>query len=98
MSKKIGIIGAGGMLQYHAAGFTAGGGELLAVCDMNEKAAQEAAERYEIPKVFGDSSKMLEELRELDAISIITPNKTHCPLAVQALNAGKDVFCEKPRP
>lgn len=96
MSKKIGIIGAGGMLQYHAAGFTAGGGELLAVCDMNEQAAREAAQKYGIPKVFGDSSKMLEELRELDAISIITPNKTHCPLAVQALNAGKDVFCEKP--
>ena len=39
MSKKIGIIGAGGMLEYHAAGFCAGGADLLAICDMNEKAA-----------------------------------------------------------
>ena len=43
MSKKIGVIGAGGMLQYHAAGFKAGGAELIAVCDMNEEAAAKAA-------------------------------------------------------
>tara|TARA_B100002019_G_scaffold70383_1_gene60613 strand:- start:11002 stop:12087 length:1086 start_codon:yes stop_codon:yes gene_type:complete len=96
MSKKIGIIGAGGMLQYHAAGFRAGGAELVAICDMNEQAAQKAAKEYDVSHVFSDSAKMLSELSELDAISIITPNRTHRPLAVQALEAGKHVFCEKP--
>jgi predicted dehydrogenase len=96
MSKKIGIIGAGGMLQYHAAGFRAGGAELVAICDMNEAAAQKAAKEYDISHVFADSAKMLNDLSDLDAISIITPNRTHRPLAVQALQAGKDVFCEKP--
>ncbi len=96
MSKKIGIIGAGGMLQYHAAGFRAGGAELVAICDMNEQAAQKAAREYDVSNVFSDSAKMLSELSELDAISIITPNRTHRPLAVQALEAGKHVFCEKP--
>ena len=96
MSKKIGIIGAGGMLQYHAAGFRAGGADLLAICDMNEKAAQNAAKEYDVPHVFSDSAKMLSELPELDAISIITPNRTHRPLAVQVLEAGRHVFCEKP--
>ena len=94
MSKKIGIIGAGGMLQYHAAGFRAGGADLLAICDMNEQAAQVAAKEYDVPHVFSDSAKMLSELSELDAISIITPNRTHRPLAIQALEAGKHVFCE----
>ena len=32
----------------------------------------------------------------LDAVSVITPNKFHCPLVLQALAAGKHVFCEKP--
>ena len=96
MSKKIGIIGAGGMLQYHAAGFRAGGAELVAICDMNEQAAQKAAKEYDVSHVFSDSAKMLSELSELDAISIITPNRTHRPLAVQVLEAGKHVFCEKP--
>ena len=84
------------MLQYHAAGFLAGGAELIAICDMNETAAKSAAAEYEVPYVFSDSATMLSELSDLDAISIITPNRTHRPLAIQALEAGKHVFCEKP--
>lgn len=84
------------MLQYHTAGFHAGGADLIAICDMNEVAAKNAAEKYQVPHVFSDSAKMLSELTDLDAISIITPNRTHCPLAIQVLEAGKHVFCEKP--
>jgi predicted dehydrogenase len=32
----------------------------------------------------------------IDAVSIVTPNKFHCPLVLKALKAGKHVFCEKP--
>ncbi|MDG1139286.1 MAG: Gfo/Idh/MocA family oxidoreductase [Opitutales bacterium] len=96
MSIKIGVIGAGGMLQYHAAGFKAAGAELLAVCDMNQASGQAAADLYGIPHVYSDSQKMLDELSNLDAVSIITPNRTHRPLAIQVLNAGRHVFCEKP--
>jgi predicted dehydrogenase len=39
---------------------------------------------------------MLAECGELDAISIIVPNKFHAPLSLQCLKAGKHVFCEKP--
>ena len=39
MSKKIGIIGAGGMLEYPVTG-CAGGADLLAICDMNERASK----------------------------------------------------------
>ena len=96
MTQKIGIIGAGGMLQYHAPGFKAGGAEIVAICDMNQEAAKKAASTYGAEHVFADSQKMLDKLSDLDAISIITPNRTHKPLAIQALNAGKHVFCEKP--
>ena len=66
-------------------------------CDLwYENAAQKAAKEYDVPHVFSDSAKMLSELPELDGISIITPNRTHRPLAVQVLQAGKHVFCEKP--
>ena len=44
MTIKIGVIGAGGMLQYHAAGFRAAGAEILAICDMNQAAAKKAAQ------------------------------------------------------
>ena len=39
MATKVGIIGAGGMLQYHAGGFRAGGADIVAICDVNEAAA-----------------------------------------------------------
>jgi predicted dehydrogenase len=39
---------------------------------------------------------MLQALPELRAVSIVVPNKFHAPLALQALRAGKHVFCEKP--
>ena len=63
MAKKIGIIGAGGMLQYHAAGFQEAGAELHAICDMNQDAAKKAANAYDVPNIFADSQKMLEELQ-----------------------------------
>tara|TARA_B100000963_G_C22570294_1_gene645718 strand:+ start:215 stop:1300 length:1086 start_codon:yes stop_codon:yes gene_type:complete len=96
MTIKIGIIGAGGMLQYHAAGFRAAGAEIHAICDMNQAAAKKAAEIYNVSNVFSDSAEMLEKLTELDAVSIITPNRTHRPLALQVLQTGRHVFCEKP--
>ena len=46
------------------------------------------------PNVFDDTGEFLES--DIDAVSIIVPNKFHAPLAIQALEAGKHVFCEKP--
>ncbi len=94
MSIKVGIIGAGGMMQYHAAGFIQGGAEIVAVADMSMEAAQRAAKQYEA-RAFDDVAKMLSQ-GGVDAVSIITPNKFHKPLVIQALEAGKHAFCEKP--
>jgi len=96
MATKIGIVGAGGMVEYHADGFKAAGAELVAIADVRKDAAAATAEKYGIPQVFGDVAEMLEKVDGLDAVSIIVPNKFHAPLAIQALEAGKHVFCEKP--
>lgn len=96
MATKVGIIGAGGMLQYHAAGFRKADADIIAICDMNEAAAAKAAKEYEIANAFSDISEMLEQQPDLEAVSVITPNRFHKPLSVQLLEAGKHVFCEKP--
>lgn len=96
MSIKIAIIGAGGMAAYHATGFRQAGAEIVALADVNKAHAEKAAAKHGIPRVFGDVAEMLKALPELDAVSIIVPNKFHAPLALQALKAGKHVFCEKP--
>ena len=94
MATRVGVIGAGGMLQYHAPGFRQGGGELVAIADVNKEAAQASADEWNISQVFGNTAELLES--DIDAVSIIVPNKFHAPLAIQALEAGKHVFCEKP--
>jgi len=95
MATKIGIIGAGGMSGYHTEGFRAAGAEVVALADVNAAAAEKTAKRLNIAKSYGSVEEMLAK-EQLDAVSVITPNKFHKPLAVQALNAGKHVFCEKP--
>ena len=96
MATKVGIIGAGGMLKYHAEGFRQAGAEILAVADPAPGAAAKAAASWEITHAFESVESMLAECKELDAVSIIVPNKFHAPLALQCLKAGKHVFCEKP--
>lgn len=96
MATKVGVIGAGGMLQYHAAGFRLAGAELVAVADPAPDAAANAAAKWNVPKSFESVAQMLEECPELDAVSIIVPNKFHAGLSIQCLEAGKHVFCEKP--
>lgn len=96
MTIKIGIIGAGGMASYHVNGFRAAGAEVLALADVNAAAAEKTAARLGIARHYGSVAAMLRALPELDAVSIIVPNKFHAPLALQALQAGKHVFCEKP--
>lgn len=96
MSTKIAIIGAGGMAAYHATGFRLAGADIIALCDVNQAAADRAAAKHGIGKVFTDVAAMLKALPELDAVSIIVPNKFHAALVLQALKAGKNVFCEKP--
>jgi len=96
MTLKIGIIGAGGMTNYHVPGFRSAGAEVIALCDVNQAAAQKTAAKHNIGRVFTDVADMLKSMPELDAVSVIVPNKFHAPLALQALAAGRHVFCEKP--
>ncbi len=96
MSIKIGIVGAGGMAGYHVAGFRKAGAEIVALADVVRPAAEKAAAKHGIGRVFGDLSEMLRRVPDLDAVSVIVPNKYHAPLSLQALRAGKHVFCEKP--
>jgi predicted dehydrogenase len=93
---KIGIVGAGGMAFYHYEGFTKGGAEVIAMADTDTLRAGAFAGPRNIPGVYATLGEMLEKSPHLDAVSIITPNKFHKPLVIEALEKGKHVYCEKP--
>jgi len=92
---RVGVVGTG-MGRYHMEGFAKQDGvELVAICDLNEPEAWPFAQQYNVKQVFTDYRKMF-SLRELDAVSIATPNCLHAPMTIDALRKGKHVLVEKP--
>lgn len=95
---NIGIIGAGSIVRgaHLKPGWLAvPDAKILAVCDINEKAARDLASEFDIPHVFTDFRDLL-ALEAIDAVDICTPNKAHTPAVIGALEANKHVLCEKP--
>ena len=98
MTIRVGIVGTGGISRAHHRTYTAiGGFEIVAVCDIIKSKANEAADKWGVPRkhVFTNYNKML-EMDEIDTVSVCTYNQGHRRPTIAALNAGKHVFCEKP--
>lgn len=93
---KMGIIGTGGIARgRHIPAYQQISDmvTLEAVCDVNIDAAKAVAEEFGIAKVFSDYTDLL---KEVDAVTICTPNKFHAEMTIAALEAGVHVLCEKP--
>jgi predicted dehydrogenase len=93
---RIGCIGNGGMGGGDAAAISKFG-DIVALCDvdsqrsgkLNEKLCKGEAE------YFGDYRKLLDR-KDIDVVTISTPDHWHTKIAIDALRAGKDVHCQKP--
>ncbi|MCL2499148.1 MAG: Gfo/Idh/MocA family oxidoreductase [Defluviitaleaceae bacterium] len=95
--KKIGIIGVGGISAFHIENYLKNERvELYAFCDVNEAQLHKMAVKYGIKRTYPHAAQMLADLPELDAVSVCTWNSAHAPCVIAALDAGKDVLCEKP--
>jgi predicted dehydrogenase len=69
--------------------------EVVAVCDIWKQRVDQGLSKYATAKGFDDHRKVL-DLKDVDACLIAVPDHWHVPIAVDALNAGKDVYVEKP--
>jgi predicted dehydrogenase len=92
----LGVIGCGdrglfdmGQFQKNAAV------EVAAVCDIYGVQVDKARQQAPRARGFKDHRKLL-EMRELNAVLIATPDHWHAQTTIDALNAGKDVYVEKP--
>jgi len=94
---RFGILGAGRIGRVHAetAAFRLPEAEIAAITDVNLDAARSLAERCNIPKVAGSAVEIFGD-DSIDAVLICTSTDTHAGLIVEAAQAGKHIFCEKP--
>ena len=90
------VVGLGWPGMQHLKGYTIDPrSEVIAVCDLDEKRTQEVAKEHDIPNTYTNHLEMLEN-KDIDAVSVCLPNFLHAPIAIDALNTGKHVLCEKP--
>src|SRR5438105_5472220 len=98
---RIAVCGVRGRGHDHIRGFhKVPGVEIVALCDvdenvLNRRLAEVEALGVSRPKAFVDIRKLLED-KDVDAVSIATPNHWHSLIAISACQAGKDVYVEKP--
>lgn len=98
---RVGIVGCGGIAnnKHLPALKQLNTLEIVAFCDLHLGRAEAAALAYGTAnaRVFTDYLKMLSDPDlALDAVHVLTPNKSHAPITIAALEAGCHVMCEKP--
>jgi predicted dehydrogenase len=96
MDRKInfGLIGCGNIGARHAE-YISKYGELKAVCDNKEERAKKISSEHNCNS-YERIEDLLNNEKQIDVISICTPNYLHCKHTVQSLEAGFNVLCEKP--
>jgi predicted dehydrogenase len=94
---RIGVIGTGGRGQYLIKELSKiGGVDWVAVCDVYDVRRGQAAKIAATPvEQYVDYRQVLQR-KDVDAVIVATPDHWHATIAVEALNAGKDVYVEKP--
>lgn len=96
---RVGIIGCGGIAngKHMPSLKKLKNVEMTAFCDIIEARALSAKEKFGTPdaKIYTDYKALLED-KTIDVVHVLTPNRSHSQITVDALEAGKHVMCEKP--
>lgn len=97
MTLRAAIVGTGGIAAEHARTVRGSGQrvELVAATDVDAQRLAGFARTNSIPRTYATAREMLFAERP-DIVHVCTPPGTHATLALEALEAGASVFCEKP--
>src|SRR6266699_2424001 len=91
---KFAIVGCGQIAERHAEQIKRKG-QLLAACDIVKEKANAFSKKFSA-KAYYDIEELLLQEKEIDIISVCTPNGLHAIHSIKSLQAGKHVLCEKP--
>lgn len=91
-------IGVGGMGAADLASLSSHANvDVVALCDVDSNRLAQASEKHPRAKRFSDFRKMFEVMADsIDAVHVSTPDHTHAPAAMTAMNCGKHIYCQKP--
>ncbi|TCL32722.1 myo-inositol 2-dehydrogenase/D-chiro-inositol 1-dehydrogenase [Anaerospora hongkongensis] len=94
---KVGVIGAGRIGKIHASNIIKNFAdvEVKAVADINADTIRDWAAELGIQHVYADYKKVIED-QDIDAVIICSSTDTHSQITIEAAQAGKHIFCEKP--
>ncbi len=93
---QLGVIGAGDRGRFDMNLFLVNPGvRVTGICDVWADQIERARQRATEAKGFSDHRQLL-EMKDLDAVLIATPDHWHAACTIDSLNAGKDVYVEKP--
>ena len=96
LNSKLNIAGVGvGGKGAGDIAFTSVGQNVVAICDVDERTLGAAAQKYPQAKKYHDWRKLLEQ-KDIDAVTVSTPDHMHAPVAMSAMQLGKHVYVQKP--
>ena len=92
---NLAIVGCGGRGRDNLQGVA--GENIVALCDVDQRAAAWAFEQYPSAQRFTDYRNLLDRCHaQIDAVVVSTTDHMHAPISLAAMRLGKHVYCEKP--
>ncbi len=94
---NVACIGVGGKGDSDSDHVAQCGGNIVAICDVDDGTLQRKAKQFPQAKKYQDFRKLLEEVHgSIDAVTVSTPDHCHAIAAAMAMRLGKHVYCQKP--
>ncbi|MBP9901583.1 MAG: Gfo/Idh/MocA family oxidoreductase, partial [Verrucomicrobia bacterium] len=94
---NVACIGVGGKGDSDSSDAGACGGNIVAICDVDANTLDKKGKQFPQAKRFNDYRKLLDEIgKDVDAVTVSTPDHHHGSAAIRAMRLGKHCFCQKP--
>src|SRR6267143_5490774 len=95
-SINVACIGVGNKGDSDSNGAAQCGGNIVAICDVDQNTLNKKGQQFSKAKQFHDYRKMLDEIgKDIDAVTVSTPDHNHGIAAIRAMKMGKHTFCQK---